>query len=136
MARKKKLITLKQIRKIAQLQPTYAEAAAHFEISVTGFKKLLKRDPRAQAAWESGLESGKLNLRRKQHRLASVNATMGIHLGKTYLGQNEKTITEITGADGGPVAFTETAGLNAQERAELRKTLERARERIRSLPPD
>lgn len=95
MPQKKVIVRLKDILKIAKMQSTIAEAASFFNISPSTFRKLLKKDPRAQKAWEQGKDNGKLSLRRKQFRLATTNSQMAIFLGKQYLDQDEKTISEI-----------------------------------------
>ena len=48
---------------------------------------------------------GKMSLRRRQWRKAidDDNTTMQIWLGKQNLGQSDRSKTEITGKDGGPV---------------------------------
>ena len=95
MPQKKVIIRLGEIEKIAKMQSTIAEAASFFNISPSTFRKLLKKDPRAQRAWERGKDNGKLSLRRKQFRLATTNSQMAIFLGKQYLEQDEKTISEV-----------------------------------------
>lgn len=132
MPRPKVIIKTSAVRKVAAMQATYGEAASFFGVSTKAFKKALARDPRLQRAWDQGQENGKLTLRRKQHRLASTNATMAIHLGKHYLGQTDKTINEITGKDGGPIETVDTSLLSIEEKKALhgllRKTKPRAKE--------
>lgn len=126
MPRKKKLIRLEDVRKVAMLQATQAEAASYFSITPKAFKKLLEDNVKVRRAWEEGQQNGRLSLRRKQIRLASVNASMAIHLGKHYLEQEEKVKTEITGKDGGPLEVLDYSLLNNDERKKLRELLERA----------
>ena len=40
--------------------------------------------------------SGKISLRRWQFKMAEKNVTMAIFLGKQYLGQTDKTETEVS----------------------------------------
>ncbi len=118
-------IKLKDIVRIAALQCTYEEAGAFFSLSRSGFTNLLRRDPRAQLAWDQGKGSGKVSLRRKQSRLASDSAPMAIWLGKQYLGQEDKVVNEHTGKDGGPIETADMGALNADERKSLRGYLTR-----------
>lgn len=126
MPRKKKLIRLHDVRNVALLQATQAEAASYFKITPTAFRKLLEENPKVRRAWEEGQQNGRLSLRRKQLRLASTNAAMAIHLGKHYLEQEEKVKTELTGKDGGPLEVLDYSLLSTDERKKLRELLERA----------
>jgi hypothetical protein len=81
--------TLKTIEGLAKIQCTQGEAAAVLGIDRTTFLAFLKRDLKARARWEAGLESGKASLRRNQFKLSETNAAMAIWLGKQYLGQRE-----------------------------------------------
>lgn len=127
MPPRRTVIKISEIEKVAALQCTYAEAAAFFGIKTSSFKNLLGQDPKAKMAWERGLNQGKLSIRRKQMRLASVNSSMAIHLGKNYLEQQDKVTQELTGKDGAPVQFAAIDNLNDVERKQLRTLLERAR---------
>ena len=115
-------IKLSEIRSIARLQPTRAEAASVLGISVTKFSRLLKEDKRVSKAWEEGFELGKVSLRRKQMRLAGSNAQMAIHLGKQYLNQSETSKLEVSGPGGKAVEF-DVAKLSRDERKQLRNLL-------------
>lgn len=126
MPRKKKLIRLNDVRNVALLQATQAEAASYFKITPAAFRKLLQENPKVKRAWEEGQQNGRLSLRRKQLRLASTNAAMAIHLGKHYLEQEEKVKTEVTGKDGGPLEVLDYSLLSTDERKKLRELLERA----------
>lgn len=128
MPKKKTLVKLSDIEKISAMQATKAEAASFFRISVSTFNKLLDKDPRAREAWERGKDNGKLTLRRKQMRLASTNAQMAIFLGKQYLDQDDKTVSEITGKDGGPLEVADLTRLSIDERKKLKELLLRAKD--------
>ena len=119
-----KKVRIKDIERIARLQCTRREAAAFLDIRVSTFDSLLRRDERVRDAWEKGQELGRIGLRRKQMRLASVNAPMAIFLGKNYLSQRDKITTEHTGAEGGPIQFT-ADNLDTEERNELRRLITR-----------
>ena len=120
---KHQAVKLSEIRRVAGLQCTHAEAAAFFGMSRPKWRKLLKEDDRVQKAWDDGVETGKISLRRKQNRLASTNAQMAIHLGKQYLGQIDSKSVELTGAGGGPLESIDLTKLTPNERKELRHIL-------------
>ena len=89
------------VEKLANLQCTQAEIAAWLGCSVD----TLLRDEKFCEIYKSGLENGKMSLRRHQWRaLEEGNTTMLVWLGKQYLGQREKN--ELTGADGKDFVFT------------------------------
>ena len=53
---------------------------------------------------DKGRENCKTRLRKKQIEVALAgNVSMLIFLGKNMLGQSDKTLTEISGPDGGPI---------------------------------
>lgn len=79
-----------------------------------------------RVAFEEGRQLGLVSLRRKQFSLAGINATMGVWLGRQYLGQREVVTNELTGRDGGPVEI-DLSRLTKAERDELRQLLGRAR---------
>lgn len=119
---KRAQVKLSELRRIATLQPTQAEAAAALGVSVGTFKKVLK-NKKAQRAWEDGKAKGRLSLRRRQYNLASSNAQMAIHLGKHWLDQNDVVSHEHTGKDGGPIQSVDLGKLDASERQKLREIL-------------
>jgi dynactin complex subunit len=122
-----KQIKLSDVRRVAGLQCTHAEAAAFFSISKAKWTRVLKSDERVRKAWEEGIETGKLSLRRKQMRLADTNAQMAIHLGKQYLEQTDVRGLEVSGRNGAPVEMVDLTKLTASERKELRKLLTKPR---------
>jgi len=87
IGRPKVKIDLVIAEKLGNLQCTIKECAAFMDIPVTTLQG--RRDFRL--AYEKGQENGKISLRRIQFKLAERNATMGIWLGKQYLGQREMT---------------------------------------------
>ena len=125
MAKSKRTIKTVDVEKLGRLQCTEREAAAFLDIRVTTFKSLLTSDARVKKAWERGKQMGLISLRRKQIRLAGVNAPMAIFLGKNYLGQRDVSTHQLTGDDGGPIDI-DVGQLNAGERDELRGLLTRA----------
>ncbi len=118
-------ILLSDIRRLAKLQVTMEEAAAFFQLSRSTFRKMLEKDERARKVWEECRALGRISLRRKQIRLASTNATMGIWLGKQYLNQQDKQSLEHTGPGGGPVQTLDLTKLSSDERRKLRSMAKR-----------
>ena len=128
-ARKHARIKVSEIRSLALLQCSDAEAAAHFGVTLKTWKELLRIDTKAREAWEFGRQVGRTSLRRKQFNLASTNASMAIFLGKQYLGQNDVQVLEHSGRDGKPI---QTQAINfkdltKEERDALRSIATRAR---------
>lgn len=96
--------TLKQINGLARIQCTQREAAAVLGVHRDTFSAFLGTHEKALEAWESGLEQGRASLRRHQYKAAeNGNATMQIWLGKQWLDQKDKSLNEVTGADGAPI---------------------------------
>ena len=104
-------IDVTQLEKLAALHCTIDEAAAFFGCSKRTMLRYLdetSRDPMYRQAWERGRQNGKSSLRRLQWKHAngtgSSAVTMTIHLSKHWLGETERSLVEMTGRDGGPVA--------------------------------
>lgn len=127
MAQKiRKSVKISTLKQLCELQCTREEIAAAFSISTSQLDKLIEKDDAVRAAIDYGKTQGKISLRRSQFRLAKVNASMAIHLGKQYLGQTDKTQLEVSGPNGGPVETFDYSKLTPDERAALRETLQRA----------
>ncbi len=126
--RRKKYVRISELKRLMELQPSHAEIAAYFGISVGKWKKLLEKDEVVQTAYEEGMNMGKISLRRKQFALAGMNSSMAIHLGKQYLDQDDKSKVELSGPGGGPIetADYDFSKLSDAERAALRTSLEKA----------
>ena len=86
-----KVIDYDQVRRLAKIGCTHKEIAAVLEIDVTTLYFHEKRDPKLKAIIEKGIEQGRADLRRWQHKAArrGQNAML-IWLGKQELGQTEK----------------------------------------------
>lgn len=99
--------TLQTLAGLARIQCTTKEGAAVLGVSEPTFIDFLKRSAKARETWDNNQQSGRASLRRMQFKTAeSGNATMQIWLGKQFLGQRDKSETELTGKDGGPVSMT------------------------------
>jgi hypothetical protein len=111
-------IDLEQLEKLAGLACTIEEAAAFFGVSK---RTLLRRleDPKVKRVWDDGLLKGNLSLRRKQWAIAQSDSpsaiTMLLHLSKHRLGQNDKTLVEMTGKNGGPLQILDLADASHEE---------------------
>lgn len=114
------VVNLSELRKLALLKCTQKEAAASLGISEPTFRKLIKTHSRFKEVWEDGLQESNVSLRRKQFSLATTSAPMAIHLGKHYLGQDDKTIHELTGPEGEPL---DLSGISKDGRNKLREIL-------------
>jgi len=91
-------IDYEAVKKLAGIQCTQGEIAAWLGCSVD----TLLRDQKFCEIYKSGMENGKMSLRRHQWRaLENGNTTMLVWLGKQYLGQREKN--EITGRNDEPL---------------------------------
>lgn len=95
IARPKFKIDYGQVEKLASIMCTQEEIASFLGCSVD----TLQRDKTFCGVYKKGLDAGRMSLRRKQFKLAETNPTMGIWLGKQYLGQrdiieNNTSITE------------------------------------------
>jgi hypothetical protein len=87
---------LRQVEDLGKIQSTHSELAAVLGCSLDTVKDRLRNDPEFSAAYQKGLEHGKSSLRRIQWKNAlGGNTTMQIWLGKQYLGQSDRRITEV-----------------------------------------
>lgn len=88
--------TLRTISELAKLLCTQKELGAVLGVSERTLNKFLSENEVAYAAWEDGMQFGKLSLRRKQFALADKNAPAAIFLGKNLLGQKDEHHTTTT----------------------------------------
>jgi hypothetical protein len=110
--------TLATLHSLAVIQCTWKEAAAFLKVSEPTFGAFLKRHKKARETWDSGIETGKISLRRVQLRLAETNAAMAIFLGKNLLGQSDRQ--EHSGPSGGPIQHVHGLAWMTQEQAKAR----------------
>lgn len=89
--------TLEEVYRLAGLQMMEKTMAAHFGVSERTWQNTKGRFPEIQAAVDLGREHGKTRLLEVQFGHVADSVPMAIHLGKQYLGQSEKTQTEVTG---------------------------------------
>ena len=95
-------IEVDKVRALASIQCTYDEIAAVMGIKKRAFIDRINADPTLREAIDEGWANGRSSIRRAQVKMLEAgNATMGIWLGKQYLGQRDQI--GFTGGDGGPI---------------------------------
>lgn len=83
-------IDVEQLEKLCALQATDEEVAAWFNVSTRTIERRRKQAKFCEVM-ERGKARGRLSIRRAQMKmLESGNATMGVWLGKQYLGQTDQ----------------------------------------------
>lgn len=106
MARPKKELNWEVIDKLCEFQATQEEIAQFCECSVDTLDRRSKElfDMSFADYFDEKRGKGKISLRRAQWQSAQKgNATLLIWLGKQYLGQKDRSATELSGPDGGPI---------------------------------
>ena len=104
--RKPVKLDLEELEKLCVLGSTHEEIAAWFGCSVRTIEKYSKK-PEIAAIMARGRAKGRISIRRAQMKLLEAgNATMGVWLGKQYLGQRDITPIELSGPNGGEVKFS------------------------------
>lgn len=116
-----------EIRRLARMQCTEAEAAAVLGIKTKTFVEMIRIDERARTAWEDGRNEGRVKIRKAQFALAERHPQMAIYLGKVVLGQREVTAIEMSGPNGGPIRTLDLEKLDATGRKQLREILLKTR---------
>lgn len=130
-------IDTRQLEKLAMLACTVEEAAAFLGVSK---RTLLRRleEPDCKGAWEVGRNKGNVSLRRLQLKHAqgtgSAAVAMTIHLSKHRLGENDKSLLELSGKGGGPIPIMDAAKLASLTDTEL-SLLERLFDKLSDLDP-
>ena len=94
--RPQKSIDQDMFEKMCSYQCTEEEICGMFGISVDTLERWCKLTYKATFAevFKEKRQKGKMSLRRSQFKLAEKNATMAIWLGKQYLDQRDKDITD------------------------------------------
>jgi hypothetical protein len=96
-------IDLGELEKLCTMQATDEEIAAFFGVSTRTIERR-RKSPKFAEVMERGKAKGRLSLRRMQIKLLEAgNATMGVWLGKQYLGQTDQV--QFGSYDSPPVAF-------------------------------
>ena len=85
VGRPKTTIDYKTVARLASVQYTQQKIAEYLNISVG----TLQRDKEFCHIYKQKKEDKKITLLENQFKLAETNATMGIWLGKQYLGQKD-----------------------------------------------
>ena len=97
-------IEVDKVRALASIQCTYDEIAAVMGIKKRAFIDRINADPALREAIDEGWANGRSSIRRAQVKMLEAgNATMGIWLGKQYLGQRDQVQIQqdvkVTNAD-------------------------------------
>ncbi len=102
LGRPKKPISQKQFEELCGIQCTEEEICAVLDVSDPTLNTWCKETygKTFLEVFKEKREAGKMSLRRKQWNLAETNATMGIWLGKQYLGQRDETKVDISSETG------------------------------------
>lgn len=99
MARPKIEIDFDMVKKLCAIQCTGQEIADVLDVSYDTLERRVKEVYQISFAdyIKKHSANGKMSLRRKQHEVAmNGNTTMLVWLGKQYLGQTDKQVTENT----------------------------------------
>lgn len=126
-----------QIRQLAAIQCSMAEIASVVKCARTGEHPSVDTLERRFAdVIDRGRHEGKMSLKRTRFVVAmgyealdkngkgtgvyrvKPDSNMLIFLSKTVLGERETTLTQMTGADGGPLQHQHSANLNDDQMAE------------------
>ena len=94
--RPKKIINREQFEKLCALQCTQEEICGVLGVNSDTLNKFCKKEYKAtfSEVFKEKRQLGKMSLRRSQFKLAEKNATMAIWLGKQYLDQRDRDITD------------------------------------------
>lgn len=90
---KKANISKEEFEKLCAMQCTELEICAWFDViedTLNSWCKDTYEGKTFSEVFKIKREKGKISLRRSQFNLAKTNPTMGIWLGKQYLGQKDK----------------------------------------------
>lgn len=101
MARPRIEIDKEQFEKLCSIQCTIDEIAGFFDCSKDTIDRWCKREYKETFAsvFDKKRGLGKISLRRSQFRMAEMNPTMAIWLGKQYLGQTDKQEVAVAVSD-------------------------------------
>lgn len=98
MARPKKIIDWETVKKLCAIHCTGEEIASIVGVSYDTLERHIKDEFGESFAeyYKKHSANGKMSLRRKQYEVAmSGNTTMLVWLGKQYLGQTDKTESNV-----------------------------------------
>lgn len=93
---------VKQFETLCAIQCTEEEICAVLDVDDKSLTRFCKDEYNMSFSeiFKLKRQNGKASLRRTQWQMAEKNVTMAIWLGKQYLGQSEKIISENTNANG------------------------------------
>ncbi len=114
-------IDLAQLERLCAMHCTDQELADWFAVSTRTIENRRKRAEFAQAM-QRGYSKGRISVRREQMKiLENGNASMGIWLGKQFLGQRDVITNEHVGSDGGPIRVAVKPDLSRFTNEELQQ---------------
>lgn len=131
MGRQKKIIPQKTFENLCGIQCTESEICSVLDVSDKTLNAWCRRTygKNFSEVFKEKRALGKASLRRSQFELAKKNATMGIWLGKQYLGQTDKiesqnSVTVDDGflqamKDGAAAAWEKDNGENEDEASSI-----------------
>ena len=95
--RPKREFPQKEFEKLCQIQATEEEICGFFDTTHKTLDAWCKRiyGEGFSQTYKNKSAGGKMSLRRTQFQLAKKSAAMAIFLGKNYLGQTDRPITEV-----------------------------------------
>jgi hypothetical protein len=126
VGRKTVPIALLELEKLCSLHCTDQELADWFGVSTRTIEKRRKRREFAEAM-QRGRSRGQISVRRAQMKiLEGGNSTMGVWLGKQFLGQRDMITTEHVGAGGGAIQMSVKPDLSKLTDEELERLLDMA----------
>ncbi|MGD0778255.1 MAG: hypothetical protein ABSC05_36190 [Candidatus Solibacter sp.] len=129
--RKPAPIDLTELEKLCALQCTDEEIADWFGVSTRTIENRRKRPEFAQVM-SRGRSRGRISVRRAQMKLLeSGSGTMGVWLGKQFLGQRDVITNQHVGSGGGPIELAMKPDLSRFTDEELQQLRELA---LKALP--
>jgi hypothetical protein len=124
-------IDLTELEKLCALQCTDEEIADWFGVSTRTIENRRKRPEFAQVM-SRGRSRGRISVRRAQMKLLeSGSGTMGVWLGKQFLGQRDVITNQHVGSGGGPIELAMKPDLSRFTDEELQQLRELA---LKALP--
>lgn len=117
-----------QLVALGKLNCTIEEVAAFFSTTKRTVVRRFSGNAQLKAAFERGLQHGKIGLRRLQWRHAqmpnSAGVQMTIHLSKHWLGETDKAALELSGRVDSSVEVTSARERVARRIDDLAKRIE------------
>ncbi|HCE10672.1 MAG TPA: hypothetical protein DEQ40_19090 [Oxalobacteraceae bacterium] len=105
-------LDLEKLQTLCEINCTLDEIAAAFGVHKMTIIRRQQEEPEFAAIIEAGRANFRVSVRRQQLALLMAgNATMGVWLGKQYLGQRDQMKIEASGPNDGPIAVLDAGKL-------------------------